>query len=513
MAQFASLDKYINFMYSRLYKNEDRILEMGLAKYYVCHWPKDNVSPTYYDEHIGDYAVVKETLYKGLDSAVEAGLATVQNSKDLKGAIKKTEGKGKTPGVTPTPSPIPPKPGNTCPPAVIATFSPTVGNKGTIVQLNGRNFETTKEIKIGTTLVPFKDVTIINAQTIRFTVPQIGTGLVKVSNKINITTDYGTTTSTGDFTYDPAVSASQTSSPGGYNNTISNNTTSVVPSVNTNPQPTTLAPTYETAIGGEVTKKLTVNVGSGIGVWNIENAVKMTVSTFDVTTTNNRTVQTLKTTIETTISNYVVNNVFTITNENVKSMLFDNPIPPFDTKKISVGQVVTIQFVIKANAVDKVKYPQTTEQSFNFYYNKPVTSSSLTGLSPAELLGKILENQPGSLVKVGESNNVDLPNYSGPSYYNIKKPAGGYITYRFVCPKLLTTQSPTVTEITNLNDATITITNTPGTKYTNVIEVKNLGTFQLGVRYTSEDLKWTNPNTNKIELVEGAATSPIPFTL
>ena len=513
MAQFTSLDKYINFMSSRLYNNVDRILEMGLAKYYVCHWPKDNVSPKYYDEHIGDYAVVKDTLYKGLDSAVEAGLSTVQNSKDLKGTIKKTEDKGKTPGTTPTPPVVTPKPGFTCPPAVITTFSPTVGNTGTIVQINGVNFETTKEIKIGTTLVSFKDVTIINPQTIRFTVPKVGTGLVKVSNKINITTDYGTTTSATDFTYDPAVSASQTSSPGGYNDVTNTNTTSTVPSVNTNPQPTTLVPTYETAPGGEVTKKLTVNVGSGIGVWNITNAVKMTVSTFDVTTINNRTVQTLKTTIETTISNYVVNNVFTITNENIKNILFDNPISPFDTKKINPGQVVSIQFVIQANAVDKVKYPQTTEQSFNFYYNKPVTSSSLTGLSPAELLSKILENQPGSLVKVGESNNVDLPNYSGPSYYNIKKPAGGYITYRFVCSGLLTIQPPTVTAIPSLDEATITITNNSGTKYTNVIEVKNLGTFQLGVRYTSDDLKWTNPNTNKIELVQGAVTGAIPFTL
>jgi hypothetical protein len=524
MAQFVSLDKYINFMYSRLYKNEDRILEMGLAKYYVCHWPKDNVSPTYYDEHIGDYAVVKETLYKGLDSAVEAGLATVQNSKDLKGTIKKTEDKGKTPGVTPTPTPLPKLTTQTCPPPLMTSFTPSVGNTGTILQINGRNLSSVTGVTfISQTTqaqpqavfvkVLSKDITYLNDQTLRLSIPTLGTGKLVLPVKVTVISENGLYSPPTLFTFDPAVSASQTSSPGGYNNTISNNTTSVAPSVNTNPQPTTLVPIYETAPGGEVTKKLTVNVGSGIGVWNIENAVKMTVSTFDVTTTNNRTVQTLKTTIETTISNYVVNNVFTITNENVKSMLFDNPIPPFDTKKISVGQVVTIQFVIKANAVDKVKYPQTTEQSFNFYYNKPVTSSSLTGLSPAELLGKILENQPGSLVKVGESNNVDLPNYSGPSYYNIKKPAGGYITYRFVCPKLLTTQSPTVTEITNLNDATITITNTPGTKYTNVIEVKNLGTFQLGVRYTSEDLKWTNPNTNKIELVEGAATSPIPFTL
>ena len=513
MAQFASLDKYINFMYGRLWKNEDRILEMGLAKYYVCYWPKNFVDPEYYDSHIGDYAIVKDTLYKALDSAVHLGIATVDKSKDLKGTIKKTESKGKTPKVTPTPSPIPPKPGYTCPPAVITTFSPTIGNKGTIVQINGRNFETLKEIKIGTTLVPFKDVTIINAETIRFTVPTIGTGLVKVSNKISITTDYGTTTSTGNFTYDPAVSASQTSSPGGYNNTTSTNTTSTVPSVNTNPQPATLIPKYEVVPNSDVTTKLTVDVNSSVGTWNMDNLVKMTVSTYDVTITNNRIVQTTSGTFETTISNYVVNNVFTITNENIKKILFDNPIPPFDTNKIKPGQVVKIQFVIKANAVDKVKNPQPTEQSFNFNYNKPVAGSSSTGLSPAELLSKVLENQPGSLVKVGESNNVDLPNYSGPSYYNIKKPAGGYITYRFDCSNLLSIKAPTVVAIPSLDNTTITITNTPGTKYTNVIEVKNLGTFQMEVRYTSSDLKWTNPNTNKEELVEGGATTTVPFTL
>jgi hypothetical protein len=77
---------------------------------------------------------------------------------------------------------------------------------------------------------------------------------------------------------------------------------------------------------------------------------------------------------------------------------------------------------------------------------------------------------------------------------------------------LLTIKPPTVTAIPSLDEATIVITNNPDTKYTNVIEVKSLGTFQLGVRYTSEDLKWTNPSTNNIELVQGGVTSP-PFTL
>jgi hypothetical protein len=81
-----------------------------------------------------------------------------------------------------------------------------------------------------------------------------------------------------------------------------------------------------------------------------------------------------------------------------------------------------------------------------------------------------------------------------------------------VCPNLLTIKSPKVFAIPSLDNETIVITNGTDTKYTNVIEVKNLGTFQMSVDYTSSDLKWTNPNTNLVELITGTVTSP-PFTL
>jgi hypothetical protein len=43
---FESVEKYVEFMASRLNNNVQRILNenMGLAKYYVCFWPKENVS-------------------------------------------------------------------------------------------------------------------------------------------------------------------------------------------------------------------------------------------------------------------------------------------------------------------------------------------------------------------------------------------------------------------------------------------------------------------------------------
>jgi hypothetical protein len=224
---------------------------------------------------------------------------------------------------------------------------------------------------------------------------------------------------------------------------------------------------------------------------------------------NNNTTQTLKTTVETTLSNYVVNNIFTITHDNIKTLLFDTPIVPFNTTPIKPDEVVSIQFVITADAVDKIKYPQPTIQSFNFVYNKPVTDSPL---SPAALLASVLNAQPGSLIRVGETFSGGLPDYNGTSYYNVIKPAGGYITFRFVCPNLLTIKSPKVVAISSLDNETIVITNGTDTKYTNVIEVKNIGTFQMSIDYTSSDLKWTNPNTNSVELVTGTVTSP-PFTL
>ena len=344
------------------------------------------------------------------------------------------------------------------------------------------------------------------------TLPQIGTGVLSEEKIKLVSGVYGEYLTTTLFKYDPSVIAAEAASPGGY---AGNNQTSVVsPSMNsnTNPQntaPITLVSKYEAKSPPDVTDKLTVSVNTDAGVWNIKKFVKMTVSVFNRTVVNNNTTQTLKTTVETTLSNYVVNNIFTITHDNIKTLLFDTPIVPFNTTPIKPDEVVSIQFVITADAVDKVKYPQPTIQSFNFVYNKPVTDSPL---SPAALLASVLNAQPGSLIRVGETFSGGLPDYNGTSYYNVIKPAGGYITFRFVCPNLLTIKSPKVVAISSLDNETIVITNGTDTKYTNVIEVKNIGTFQMSIDYTSSDLKWTNPNTNSVELVTGTVTSP-PFTL
>jgi hypothetical protein len=215
---FETLDGFINFMAGRLTERVPQILDIGLAKYYVCFWPPSNISSQYYDENVGEFKQVKDTLYQALTSALEVGLINVDKTIELKETIKDTESKGSTPGVTPTPSPIPPNPGFSCPPAVITSFSPSEANTGTIVQLNGRNFDTVRSIRVIDKDVELKDITVFNSETLRFPVPevQIPLGQLTAVGKIFITTEYGTTESVTNFTFNP--DAPITSSPGGYGN-------------------------------------------------------------------------------------------------------------------------------------------------------------------------------------------------------------------------------------------------------------------------------------------------------
>ncbi len=522
VVHFNTLDSYATFMGGRLLANVDRILTGGLAKYYICFWPNSNVSSEYYDANIAEFKSTTDTLYEALDSAVKAGLSSLDASKDLKSAIKKTELKAiiknaKTPAEVATATAALNVQNSTtittilCPPPVFTSFAPLQGYTGTIVQVNGRFLSTTKEVKLMNKVVPFKDVTIYNDSTLRFVVPKIATGTVAASGKIEIKTDHGTFTGAVLFNYNPALNGVSSLSPGDATNpTVANTTTTPlanVESINTNPQttgPVTLLSKYETKSPPNVTDKLTVSVNPSVGAWNIKNEVKMSVSIYELKAANNNITEVLKTTTEIATFTYVVNNVFTVTHQDIKTILFDNPVSPFNTTPINPGEIVSIQFVITADAVDTVKYPKPTVQSFNFVYNKLVTDLPVTTIFEV--------TPPGSLVKVYESNDVNLPNYSGPDYYNIIKPAGGYITFKFNCVGLISKGAPEVFLIPEFKKQNITVTNSNNTKYTNVINVNNLGKFQLGVGYTSDKYTFLNTATNIAEPINTTATSP-PFTL
>lgn len=378
VAHFTSLDMYIQFMQGRLRENIPRITEMGLTKYYACHWPKDNVSEQYYDTHIKDFKPTTETFYEALRLAVESGLINIDKSVVLKEAINKTEKKGSSPGVTPTPSPVPPKPGKTCPPPQIGTFSPSAGYTGTIVQVNGKNFEAVKSIKVIGTDVALEKITVINSETLRFILPEIiiPVGQLIETGKISVTTEYGTFETIATFTFNPALANRTTSSPGGITNTTtqqqSNSAQQSVVGANQNPQ-STGAPTMistETKIVGNLTRTLTVKMDPNTPPATMSSEVLMNVTVTRVTIENNTTKTKLIRTATSVIGNLVKNNEFEVTFKEVSNLLI-NPstkISPFKKNPIDKLDTVLLQFTLIANPADKVKYPNPVSQSFNFVY-------------------------------------------------------------------------------------------------------------------------------------------------
>jgi hypothetical protein len=506
VANFASVDNFVSFMTARLQERVPQVLDLGLVKYYACFWPVESmgVSVSTYDTNINNYKTTKESFDKALTSALSVGVATKAIVEDLKNQINKVEGQGTTNGVPNTTAVTSQL---SCPPPIITSFSPLSGNTGTIVQVNGTDFNGTSLITVNGVNVTSTEFTVFNNTTLRFNTPKIGTGTVINKGKIVITTPNGVFTSVGEYTFDPSIIASSASSPGGYQNP-QNQTTNLPQSqtVNLNPQetgPDPLVTVVDDTIKGELTNQIIISVNSTVGVWIIQNSVEMTVSIFDEIKENNQVKKILSRVVKKTITNYVNNNVFSITHNQIANMIINQPVGEFLLNPIKDGQVVTIQFTVTSNAVDKIKYPNPITRSATFYFTQSryVTTSVVN------------EARPGSLIKVSETQSGGLPNFNGPDYYNIKKPAGGYITLQFTCTNLINKGDFSIYSIPAFDKQTITIVNNSDTKYANVVTINNLGTFQAEVGYTSEDYVVTDTTSSNFgKPISASAVSP-PFTL
>ena len=192
VANFASLDVFLDFMVARLIQVVPLIQQIGLQKYYVCFWPVNKVSIDYFDAYPSEFAQVKANMYKAIESAIKVGVCTEQEAKTFGYAINENS---QPPSVTPTPSPIP---GQVCPPPRIDSFSPTTGATNQIVQVNGVNLLSTTEITIGNIKVNMELTEIFNDETLRFSVPDFPNPAVQ-SGKIQVKTKFGTATSQNDF--------------------------------------------------------------------------------------------------------------------------------------------------------------------------------------------------------------------------------------------------------------------------------------------------------------------------
>ena len=238
IANFASLDTFLDFMIARLKPNVNRILfgddgnaPLGLPKYYACYWTpatseNPNISPEYFDNNQDEFKTLKETVKKGLKSANEAQLSGDANY-SVKAADNAQEqqiangGAGATNNLNTTTLPLP-----VCLPPSITSFTPLTGVTGTIVNIIGNDLGSVTATTINGVTVT-TGITINSETNVVVIVPFSNTTIPQ-NNVITLQGVYGNGSSTTTFTYNPQqpTPAPPVIAP------------SVPPNSNTNPQQT-----------------------------------------------------------------------------------------------------------------------------------------------------------------------------------------------------------------------------------------------------------------------------------
>jgi len=355
IANFTSVDKYVDFMASRLRPNVDRITDgangIGITKYYVCYWPKKNVEESYYDSHLSEFTKLDATFkdafkLAGGNAGLNVEATNVVKNADKTATIKtqlkmiQKETVKNNLNVTTTGTTV-------CPPPVIKTFTPNTGRNNTILRINGGFLGTTYQVIFDTVTVPSKYIEIINDFNINVIVPEVNTKEVK-NIKIKVYTKNGDVTSTSDFIYNP-----QQTLP-----TLSTD-------VNTNPSPVTLTSTITN------TGNLKVVVANNVGDWAIYSYPEYTykITKDSVGPNNTVVVKTLtgNTTTKINSASYVSNNQFIIGQNQFLLNVLNLPVATINSTEYKNADV-NITFSVKAVPVDRSKYPQDVVLPFKMRF-------------------------------------------------------------------------------------------------------------------------------------------------
>jgi hypothetical protein len=376
IANFNSLDKFLDFMVARLTPNVRRILfgengnaPLGLPKFYVCYWTPatnetPNITPEYFDENQSEFETLFDTVKKGLKSANEVQLSGDANN-TVKAADKAQEqqiasgGTGATnnQNTTTVSGPI-------CLPPSITSFTPLTGVTGTIVNIIGNDLGSVTAVTINGVTVT-TGITINSETNVVVIVPFSNTTIAQ-NNVITVKGVYGDGSSTTTFTYNPlqTTAAPPTIAP------------LVPPNSNTNPQQT--GPVIMIQVTSYNNDNLTVIINpeyyptgnTALSPWNFQYTEQDTTLDYQFVrlsaTSNNQYVQVIlgQGTLTQDLDSYFVNEIkFQIDSSSIVSD-FDNQnidIPPGTTK-------ILCKFGLTAQRVDQPNIGQEATQWFPFSF-------------------------------------------------------------------------------------------------------------------------------------------------
>ena len=267
IANFANLDKFLDFMVARLTPNIKRIYygengnpPLGLVKYYVCYWKpptaeNQNIPESYFDENRDEFKKLDDTFDDAYKSAkvVQLDFESVKKAYDAAKsqtiasqlALINQETIAQN-NLNTTTLPLP-----TCFPPTITSFSPLTGVTGTILNITGTDLGTVTAVTINN-VTTTTGITINSGINILVFIPFSNTPIPQ-DNTITLSGVHGIGTSTTTFTYNPqqVSAAPPTVAP------------TIPPNSNTNPQqtgPITMIASYNSdPTGSNVTITVVIN--------------------------------------------------------------------------------------------------------------------------------------------------------------------------------------------------------------------------------------------------------------
>jgi|LakMenEpi03Aug12_release.lakeMendotaPanAssembly.Ray.scaffolds.fasta_scaffold33013_2 hypothetical protein len=382
IANFSDINKFLDFMISKLTPNIQRITQIGLPKYYVCYWPTTNFTEEYYETKKGtEFKAVIANFESAIKSAISLGLSDLTGTYEppLTPTISATIGSTPTAtsSVTPTPTPtvgtIPsPTPTPTsCEKPVIISFTPTFGGQNTILTITGKYLQSTTSITINNVIVT-KGITKSNDGTqLTVTVPQSQSTSVQ-SNTILVKTQNGDVTSTNKFTYDPASkTTSASAAPLNTTNVSQQTQTDIATSTSSTRQdgqagPKVLLETETNGLKGM--EKLVISINPETTGWrlNPQADLKLLLVT-NKRGPNNTRIQSKSDIKKTALPGYVTDNLqeFEIDNVNVINIALDY----FTQEELDAAAYLTGQVDVIATSLNG-NNPQTYyTASFVIYFN------------------------------------------------------------------------------------------------------------------------------------------------
>ena len=213
VANFESLDKFLDFMVSRLEPNIRRIIygvngaaPLGIEKYYVCYWTpptteNQSIPPEYFDENLNEFKTLFATVKKGIKSAGEVQL-NISSTQTVNAAgtaqVQQIVNAGSSTPNNQNTTTLPPV---TCNPPSVISFSPLTGVTGTIVNVTGTEFNGITGVTINGVLTT-TGITVNNSTNLVVLVP-FSNVTVPQNNTITVRGIHGVGTSATIFTYNP----------------------------------------------------------------------------------------------------------------------------------------------------------------------------------------------------------------------------------------------------------------------------------------------------------------------